>query len=200
MNAMDGTQGSEKAAVQEILRESAEVHARAAASVDDSAAAIAAVISDALESGGKILLCGNGGSAADAQHIAAELAGRLRRERRALPAVALTVNASVLTAVANDYGYESVFARQVEALGRKGDVLIGISTSGSSPNVVRALEVGRSGGLVTVCLVGEEGGAAEQHCEYALRAPSGDTQRIQEVHIAVGHAICELVERRLVGS
>ena len=197
---MDGTQGSEKAVVQAILRESSEVHARAAATVADSAVAIAAVISDALDRGAKILLCGNGGSAADAQHIAAELAGRLRRERKALPALALTVNASVLTAVANDYGYESVFARQVEALGRPGDVLIGISTSGSSRNVVRALEAGRSAGLITVCLVGEEGGAAEEHCDHALRAPSVDTQRIQEVHIAVGHAICELVELRLVGD
>ena len=183
-----------------ILRESSEVHARAAATIGGPVAALATAVGEALEKEGKILLCGNGGSAADAQHIAAELAGRLRRERRALPALALTVNASVLTAVSNDYGYESVFARQVEALGRPGDVLIGISTSGSSINVVRALEAGRERGLTTACLVGERGGAMEEHCDHVVRAPSADTQRIQEIHIAAGHAICEIVERRLVGS
>jgi D-sedoheptulose 7-phosphate isomerase len=197
---MHVTEGSEKALVQEILSESSEVHARAASTIAEPVAAIAAAISRALDAGGKILLCGNGGSAADAQHIAAELAGRLRRERRALPALALTVNPSVLTAVANDYGYASVFSRQVEALGRPGDVLIGISTSGASENVVSALKAGRAAGLVTVCLVGEAGGSAEEHCEHVVRAPSSDTQRIQEVHIAVGHAICELVERKLVGG
>ena len=137
---------------------------------------------------------GNGGSAADAQHLAAELAGRLRRERRGLPAVALTVNSSILTAVSNDYGYDMVFARQVEALGRPGDVLVGISTSGSSPNIVRALEHGRAEGLTTVGFMGQRDGDMQKHCDLIVRAPSDDTQRIQEIHIAVGHAVCELVE------
>ena len=187
-------------AVESILRESSDVHAAAVATLAEPVAAVAAAVSQALRGGGRVLLCGNGGSAADAQHIAAELAGRLRREREALPALALTVNASVITAVANDYGYEHVFSRQVEAVGRRGDVLIGISTSGSSPNVVRALEVGRSRDLVTVCLVGESGGDAEHHCDHVIRAPSKDTQRIQEIHILVGHAVCELVERGMVGD
>jgi D-sedoheptulose 7-phosphate isomerase len=147
-----------------------------------------------------VLLCGNGGSAADAQHIAAELAGRLRRERAGLPAIALTVNPSVLTAVSNDYGYEMVFARQVDALGRKGDVLIGISTSGTSPNVVRALEAARARGMATIGLMGERGGPMEAHCDVAVAAPSSDTQRIQEIHIVVGHAICEIVESELFGG
>ncbi|MFH1502948.1 MAG: D-sedoheptulose 7-phosphate isomerase [Candidatus Eisenbacteria bacterium] len=177
-----------------ILRASAETHERAARSLPESVAAVAAAVNRALDAGGKVLLCGNGGSAADAQHLAAELAGRLRRERRGLPAISLTVNSSVLTAVSNDYGYDMVFARQVEALGRPGDVLVGISTSGSSPNVVRALEHARAEGLTTVGLIGERSGDMEGHCDLVVRAPSDDTQRIQEIHIAVGHAICELVE------
>jgi D-sedoheptulose 7-phosphate isomerase len=180
--------------VASIMRESAEIHLKAADEVAESAADVARAIHRALQAGGKILLCGNGGSAADAQHLAAELAGRLRRERRGLPAIALTVNASVLTAVSNDYGYDMVFARQVEALGRPGDVLVGISTSGSSPNVVRALERGRAEGLTTVGFMGRNDGAMQEHCDLIVRAPSDDTQRIQEIHITVGHAVCELVE------
>jgi D-sedoheptulose 7-phosphate isomerase len=177
-----------------ILRESAEAHLRAADALGLPAARIAAAIHASFEAGGKVLLCGNGGSAADAQHLAAELAGRLRRERRGLPAIALTVNPSVLTAVSNDYGYGMVFARQVEALGRRGDVLIAISTSGSSENVVRALEHARAAGLVTVGFLGDRGGDMVPHCDHVIRAPSTDTQRVQEIHIAIGHAICELVE------
>ncbi len=180
-----------------VLNDSSAALARAAEELPEIGAAVAAVLVEAIQGGGKILFCGNGGSAADAQHLAAELAGRLRLERRALPAVALTVNASTLTAVANDYGYEAVFARQVEALGKPGDVLIGISTSGSSPNVVAALKTAKLSGLVTVGLLGLSGGAMEEFCDYSLRAPSDDTQRIQEIHIAVGHAICEIVEEDL---
>jgi D-sedoheptulose 7-phosphate isomerase len=194
---MHGDVGEYAARVAAMMRESADVHARAAETVARATAEAARAISEALDAGGKVLLCGNGGSAADAQHIAAELAGRLRRERRALPAIALTVNASVLTAVSNDYGYERVFARQVEALGRPGDVLVGISTSGGSPNVVRALTAARAAGLVTIGLTGEGGGAMEALCDHVVRAPSSDTQRIQEIHIAVGHAICEIVESGL---
>lgn len=180
-----------------ILRESAAAHLKAADTLPAPAVRVAQAIGEAFAAGAKVLLCGNGGSAADAQHLAAELAGRLRRERRGLPAVALTVNASVLTAVSNDYGYDMVFARQVEALGRPGDVLIAISTSGSSTNVVRALEHAQAAGMVTVGFLGDRGGDMEPHCHHVIKAPSSDTQRIQEIHIAVGHAICELVEARI---
>jgi len=180
-----------------MLRESAATHKAAAERLPGEVAAVADLLSVTLEGGGKVLLCGNGGSAADAQHLAAELQGRLRRERRGLAVLALTVNASTLTAVSNDYGYEMVFARQVEALGRPGDVLVGISTSGASANVVKALEVARSAGMSTVGLMGEHGGPMREHCDHVIEAPSTDTQRIQEIHIAVGHAICELVESRV---
>ena len=161
------------------------------------AAEVAAAILLAFRSGGKVLFCGNGGSAADAQHLAAELAGRLKLDRPGLPALALTVNASVLTAVANDFGYDEVFARQVEALGRTGDVLVGISTSGSSGNVVRALEEARDRGIVTVALVGGEGGTMVAASDIAVRVPVTGTQHVQEAQIAVGHAICEIVEAEM---
>jgi len=157
----------------------------------------AAAILTAFRSGGKVMFCGNGGSAADAQHLAAELAGRLKLNRPALPALALTVNASVLTAVANDFGYDEVFARQVEALGQRGDVVIGISTSGSSRNVVRALEAARERGILTVALVGSEGGAMEALSTVTIHVPGTGTQHVQEAQIAVGHAICEIVEAEM---
>ena len=172
----------------------------AAESLSDVIAAAAAAVTASRRPGNKVLLCGNGGSAADAQHIAAELAGRLRLERHGLPAIALTVNPSVMTALANDYGYDMVFARQVEALGRKGDVLVGISTSGSSTNVVRALETARTAGLVTVGLVGQDARQMEGLCDHLIEAPTDDTQRIQEIHIAAGHAMCEIVESALFGQ
>jgi len=196
---VSGNRDTERA-IERIFRESSDALARAADSIPAQAAEAASIVVRAMRAGAKVLLCGNGGSAADAQHIAAELAGRLRRERRGLPALALTVNASVLTAVSNDYGYEAVFARQVEAVGSEGDVLIGISTSGSSPNVVRALEEARTRGLATIGLMGELGGPMEDHCDVAIKAPSRDTQRIQEIHIAVGHAVCETVESELFGD
>jgi D-sedoheptulose 7-phosphate isomerase len=152
-----------------------------------------------LRAGNKVLLCGNGGSAADAQHIAAELAGRLRLERGGLPAVALTVNPSVMTALANDYGYDMVFARQVEALAVRGDVLIGISTSATSPNVLRALEAARDRGVVTIGLAGRDPDEMAALCDHIIAVPDGDTQRVQEIHIAAGHAICEIVESTLFG-
>ena len=182
-----------------IFAESARVHEMAAESLSYVIAASATAVTDALRAGNKVLLCGNGGSAADAQHIAAELAGRLRLERGGLPAIALTVNPSVMTALANDYGYDMVFARQVEALGRKGDVLVGISTSGRSANVVRALETARSAELVTVGLVGRDTEQMEGLCDHLIAVPVQDTQRIQEIHIAAGHAMCEIVESALFG-
>lgn len=150
-----------------------------------------------LRDGGKILLFGNGGSAADSQHIAAELVGRFNRDRRALAAVALTVNSSNLTAIANDISFEQVFARQVEAQGRRGDVVVALSTSGNSPNVVAGLVRAKELGLHTIAMTGRKGGKCADVAELVLRAPSDSTPRIQELHITVGHILCELVEADL---
>ena len=147
-----------------------------------------------LKAGGKILLCGNGGSAADAQHIAAELTGRYKTERDALAGIALTTDTSALTAIGNDYGYEFVFSRQLEALGRKGDLLIAISTSGNSGNVVKALELARKIGIKTIGLSGRTGGSMNELCELNLVVPSNDTPRIQEMHIMIGHIICQAID------
>lgn len=196
---MERNDGSNTDRVRAVFTESAEVHMKAADALPEAVALAAEAVTGALRSGNKVLLCGNGGSAADAQHIAAELAGRLRMEREGLPALALTVNPSVMTALANDYGYDMVFARQVQALGRAGDVLVGITTSGSSPNVVRALETARERGVTTVGLVGPAVAEIEGLCDHVIAAPTGDTQRAQEIHIAVGHAICEIVESELFG-
>ena len=155
---------------------------------------IARAMSAALRFGGKILWCGNGGSAADSQHLAAELVGRYRRERQGLPSIALTTDTSILTAVANDYGYEAVFARQIEALGKEGDLLVGISTSGNSPNVVCALEAARAKGLVTVAFTGAGGGQLATRADHLLAIASRDTGRIQEAHILAGHMLCDWIE------
>jgi D-sedoheptulose 7-phosphate isomerase len=155
----------------------------------------AAAIVDALKGGGRVLIFGNGGSAADAQHTAAELVGRFERDRAALAAIALTTDTSVVTAVANDTSFERVFARQVEALGRAGDVALGITTSGASPNVVAALEAARSRGLRTVALTGRSGGPAGAASDIHINVPSESTARVQEVHRTLLHVVCELVER-----
>lgn len=149
---------------------------------------------EALKAGNKVLFCGNGGSAADAQHLAAELIGRFQKERHSLASIALTTDTSILTAVANDYGYDEVFARQVEGLGRSGDVLIGISTSGNSANVVKAALKARDTGMHTIAFTGEGGGKLKDICDITFAVPSKVTARIQEMHIMVGHIICELVE------
>lgn len=159
---------------------------------------VAEELSQRLRSGGKILLCGNGGSAADAQHLAAELMGRFLQERTALPAIALNANSSTVSAIANDYSYDEVFARQVRGLGRQGDVLIAISTSGNSANVLRAMEEARSLGVVTVGLTGERACRMDDWADFAIKVPSVSTPRIQEMHIAVGHMICELIERSFI--
>lgn len=151
----------------------------------------------ALAAGQRILLCGNGGSAADAQHIAAELVGRFVADRRALPAIALTTDTSALTAIANDYGYAAVFARQIEALGEPGDVLIAISTSGNSANVVSAVNTAKARGLTVMGLLGGNGGQLRDLCDHSLVVPSATTARIQECHIMVGHMLCDLVETAL---
>ena len=164
----------------------------------DALARAVELVGDALAAERKVLLFGNGGSAADAQHIAAEFVGRFARERRALPALALTTDTSALTAIANDYGYEHVFARQVHALGVAGDVALAISTSGRSPNVLRAVETCRERGVRTIGLTGGDGGPLATMVEVSLRvSASTHSARIQETHILVGHVICELVDRRL---
>jgi D-sedoheptulose 7-phosphate isomerase len=155
------------------------------------------LIVSALQNGYKVLTMGNGGSAADAQHLAAELVGRFLPERKALPAIALTTDTSILTAVGNDYGFDEVFKRQVEALARPGDILIGISTSGNSTNIVRALEVGREIGVTTIGLLGRDGGAIGKLVDIALTVPAFDTPRIQEAHLFVIHTLCDLVEKHL---
>ncbi|MBN2201488.1 D-sedoheptulose 7-phosphate isomerase [bacterium] len=148
-----------------------------------------------LKSGGKILFCGNGGSAADSQHLAAEIVGRFRLNRSGLAAVALTTDTSILTAMANDYGFDDVFRRQVEALGREGDLLVALSTSGRSPGIVKAAEQARQAGLRVIAMTGEDPGPLGAVSNLAIRVPSRDTARIQESHIAAGHLICDLVER-----
>ena len=151
----------------------------------------------ALRDGNKLLLAGNGGSAADAQHLAAELVSRFYFDRPGLAAVALTTDTSALTAIGNDYGFERLFSRQVDALGRKGDVFIGLSTSGNSPNILKALDEARLKGLVTVGLTGQGGGRMAALCDHCLRMPSSETPRIQEGHIVVGHTVCALIEREM---
>jgi len=155
---------------------------------------IARAMTTTLRAGGKILWCGNGGSAGDSQHLAAELVGRFRRERRGLASLALTTDSSVLTAMANDYGYETVFSRQVEALGAAGDLLVGISTSGNSRNVLCALEAARSRGMVTVVFTGAGGGQIAKLADHLFAVASKDTARIQEAHILAGHMLCDWIE------
>ena len=150
-----------------------------------------------LQGGGKILLAGNGGSAADAQHIAGELVSRFAFDRPGLPSIALTTDTSILTAIANDYGYENLFARQIQAHGSKGDVFIGYSTSGKSPNILMALEEARSKGLVCIGLTGNRGGPMRELCDFLLEVPSSDTPKIQEGHLVLGHILCGLIEDRL---
>jgi len=161
---------------------------------------IAELVARTVLAGGKILVCGNGGSAADSQHFAAELVGRFKKERRAIAAVSLTTDTSILTSVANDYGFERVFERQVEALGRKGDLLIAISTSGSSPNVLKAAVKARECGMAVAGFFGAKGGAILPQCDLAFLAPETDTPRVQELHVLAIHIICELAEDAASGK
>lgn len=155
---------------------------------------IAVEVKRALASGNKVMFCGNGGSAADSQHLAAEFVGRFQKERQGLPALALTVDTSILTAVGNDYGYDKVFVRQVEALARKGDVLVGISTSGSSANVVEAVELAKAKGVYCVGMTAAGGGKLKTLCDECIAVPARVTARAQEMHILIGHILCELVD------
>ncbi len=161
---------------------------------------IADVCASAFTAGKKVLFCGNGGSAADAQHLAAELSGRFYFDRDPLPAEALHVNTSYLTAVANDYSYDEIFSRLIKAQGQKGDILFGLSTSGNSANVIKAFEKAKELGMITVGLTGETGGKMKNISDYLFNVPSTDTPRIQEAHELIGHIICELIESKLFGS
>jgi D-sedoheptulose 7-phosphate isomerase len=164
----------------------------------EQVAAIVAAIVDAFRNGKKVLWCGNGGSAADAQHLAAEFSGRFLRERGGLPSEALSVNTSALTAIANDFGYDYVFARQVEAFAQPGDVVVGITTSGKSPNIMRALEAANKIGATTVAFTGNGGGPLAEIADLVLLGPDGYSAIVQEVHITMGHIICDLVEQELL--
>jgi D-sedoheptulose 7-phosphate isomerase len=183
--------------VEGALRECARLHEQAAIQSPAAVAAVAAALRSAFANDGKVLLFGNGGSALDAQHFAAELVGRFARERRALAAIALTTDTSILTSVANDYTYERVFSRQVEALGRAGDVAVGISTSGASANVLAGLHAAKARGMKTVAFTGRDGGAMGAMVDVHVNVPNMVTARIQEVHRSLIHAVCELVERDL---
>jgi D-sedoheptulose 7-phosphate isomerase len=183
-------------------------HLRAAALVFDQVAAepsgtivaMAAALTSCLRAGGKVLLCGNGGSAAMAQHLAGELVGRYLRERQAIPALALTTDTSILTAVGNDYRFDDVFLRQIEAIADPGDVLIALSTSGSSPNVVLAAQAARCKKVTVLALTGQSGGELAYHADVILRVPSSDTPIVQEAHLAIGHVLCDVVERALIAA
>ncbi|MDD5137131.1 MAG: D-sedoheptulose 7-phosphate isomerase [Candidatus Omnitrophica bacterium] len=179
-----------KARIEQSIEVKEDLHRNGAADIERAAR----LIMSALRTGGKVLLFGNGGSAADCQHIAAELVGRFKKERQALAAIALTTNTSTLTAIANDYGYDVSFSRQVEALAKEGDVAVGISTSGKSKNVTAALAKARSLGAKTIGLTGASGAAMKDLCDCLITVSSKDTARIQEAHILIGHIICELVE------
>jgi len=160
-------------------------------------AEMSTLISDALAKGNKLLVMGNGGSAADSQHFVAEIVGRFKMERTALPAVALSTDTSILTAIGNDYGFDAIFSRQIEALAAPGDIVVGISTSGNSPNVLKALLAARERGCRTIGLLGKDGGSSKAVCDLPLVMPTSDTPRIQEGHITVIHIVCDLVEKAL---
>jgi D-sedoheptulose 7-phosphate isomerase len=185
--------------VTERLRESIEVKQALLRSEEflTLVAEVARVIAKSLRRSGRVFFFGNGGSAADAQHLAAELVGRYLRERPGLPGLALTTNASCLTAIGNDYGYDLVFARQLQAIGSAGDVAVGISTSGKSTNVLRAIETAKEKGLITVGMTGADGGKLKHLVDYCLCVTSEQTARIQEAHILIGHILCEIVEEEL---
>lgn len=183
--------------IRQMAAESAQARARFFESSAEAVARAAEMIVDSLRAGGKLLIFGNGGSAADAQHIAAELAFRMGRERPAIAALALTTDSSLLTAVSNDHAFDHVFARQLQALGRSGDVVLAISTSGNSTNVIIAVEEARRLGLKTIGLLGNEGGRAAALVDLALVVPHRETPRIQEVHIEAGHILCQLIEDEL---
>lgn len=186
--------------VQKSLDASAAAIAATAKACLDSVVKAAAELAHSLKNGGTVYFCGNGGSAADAQHLAAELAGRYTLERPALAGIALTTNTSSLTAIGNDYGFEFVFSRQLEGLGKKADCLVALTTSGNSKNILEAVKAARKLGMTVIGMTGEKGSAFAKLCDTALITPSDKTPRIQEGHLAMGHAMCEQIERALYGD
>jgi len=188
---------TDAAAIRAHLEELAAT-ARASTDLADAVAQVVDAVGDVLAAGGKLLFCGNGGSAADAQHLATEFVVRFRRERRPLAALALTTDTSLLTAASNDYGFDHVFARQVHAIGRTGDLLFLHSTSGESRNLLEAAKAAADQGIMTVALLARGGGALRHYVEHAIVVPTEDTAHAQELHLAIGHAICDAVERRFV--
>lgn len=174
-----------------------ELHKVVKEQLSSQIAQAADLIIEAYKQGKKLLLCGNGGSAADAQHIAAELVGRFKKERRGLPAIALTTDTSIMTSISNDYWYDLLFARQVEALGEKGDILVGISTSGNSVNIIRAIETAKFKGLKTIGFLGSDGGKLKDLVEIPIVVPFEGSDRVQEVHILIGHIICYLIDSQI---
>jgi D-sedoheptulose 7-phosphate isomerase len=199
-NVVNSPKSESLTAVETLLRRSLREHLDSIEALADSKLTeieeAGELICQTLSGGHKVLLCGNGGSAADAQHIAAELVGRYEQQRRAFPAIALTTDTSALTALSNDYGYEEVFARQVQALAKQGDLLIGISTSGKSPNVIRAVEQAKALGCKTIALTGADGEPLSSICDLAVSVPAQRTSRVQEAHITIGHLWCEMVDAR----
>ena len=182
------------------LTESIELKKAVKDKLADSIVNAAQLIIDAYRAGKKILLIGNGGSAADAQHLATELVGRFMMERKALPAIALTTDTSVLTAVSNDYGYDTVFSRQIEALAQEGDILLAMTTSGASPNILAAIETAKARVVVVIVMTGEKGKSLRNKTDVLIAVPSEKSPRIQEAHITIGHIICHLVEQELFGE
>ena len=184
-----------------ILRQSARVHEEAAATLCEKIERAARMIIEALQQGGKVAFCGNGGSAADAQHLASELIGQFQiDERRPLPAIALTTDSSTLTSLSNDFGYRHVFSKQVEALLQPGDVLVALTTSGNSPNCLEAVKTAHEKDVCTIALTGAGGGAIADVVDLCIAVPASQTARIQETHITIGHILCELIEEALCGS
>ena len=186
-----------KECIVSILRESADLKLRFAKESAQDVVDAAAILQKAFKSGNKVLIFGNGGSASDSQHIAAELVNKYEIKRKALPAIALTTDGSILTSVSNDVSFENVFSRQIEALGKKGDVALGISTGGKSPNVIKALRTARSMGLKTIAFLGSDKSKIKRLTDCCISVPSKSTPRIQELHITIAHIICELVEDAL---
>lgn len=182
------------------LEDSASVKRKMMVSCVDSIVSAAELMIETIKSGAKILLCGNGGSAADSQHLAAELVSKLKLERSAIPAIALTTNTSTLTAIANDYDFSQIFVRQLEAFGKRNDLLVGISTSGNSENVLKAVDYAHKNGLRTIVMTGGNGGDLAGKGDVDIIVPSEDVQRIQEAHITVGHILCDILEQSIFGN
>ena len=188
-----------KSFITESLKESSEIKLKVLDSCFEDIIKAADILLDCIRSGNKLMLCGNGGSAADSQHLATEFMIRLSHDinRKAIPAIALSTDSSNLTAGGNDIGFDNIFARNIEGIGRKGDVLIGISTSGNSKNIVKAVQTAKSIGAKTICLLGSGGGKLKSECDLPIIVPSDNVQRIQESHITIGHILCEITEREL---